>query len=71
MNDDPHRMNGHRPAGLLHLLHPSLKSAELPALEDLPFDVDEVGARVVQVSAESMPEALTAQMLGNEREGSV
>ena len=70
MNDDSNRMNGHRPVGLLHLLHPSLKSADLPALDDLSFDVDDVVARVVQVKAETLPDALTAQMLGNEREGS-
>ena len=70
MNDEPKPMNGHRPAGLLHLLHPSLRSANLPALEDLPFDIDDTIARVVHVQAETMPNALTAQMLGNEREGS-
>ena len=68
--DEQKHVNGHRPAGLLHLLHPSLKAANLPALEDLPFDVDEVSTRVVRVKAETMPNALTAQMLGNEREGS-
>ena len=70
MNDESNRVNGHRPVGLLHLLHPSLKSADLPALDDLSFDVDDIIARVVQVNAETMPDALTAQMLGNEREGS-
>ncbi len=69
-DDEPQRVNGHRPTGLLHLLHPSLKSADLPTIDDLPFDVDEVSARVVQVKAETTPDALTAQMLGNEREGS-
>ena len=70
MNDDPKPMNGHRPVGLLHLLHPSLKSADLPALDDLSFDVDDVIARVVQVAAAKMIDALTARMLGDEREGS-
>ena len=70
MNDDPKPMNGHRPVGLLHLLHPSLKSADLPALDDLSFDVDDVIARVVQVAAATMPDALTARMLGDERERS-
>ena len=70
MNDEPKRVNGHRPVGLLHLLHPSLKSADLPALKDLPFDVDDVVSRVVRVSAEIAPDGLTAQMLGNERDGS-
>lgn len=55
MNDDPKPMNGHRPVGLLHLLHPSLKSADLPALDDLSFDVDDVIAPVVQVAAATMP----------------
>jgi len=69
-DDEPKRVNGHRPTGLLHLLHPSLKSADLPAVDDLPFDAEEVGARIVRVRAETSPDALTAQMLGNEREGS-
>ncbi len=71
MSDEPEekKVNGHRPVGLLHLLHPALKAAKLVPLKDVPFDVDALARSVVKVETEAVPNAITAQTLGNRREG--
>ena len=67
---DGKRMNGHRPVGLLHLLHPALKSARLAALDELSFSLDQVAMSIVRVQTKTPATALTAQMLGTNRESS-
>ena len=63
------RVNGHRPRGLTHLLHPALKQAAPPKGEDLSFDLDHALDAVVGLSAEIPDDAFTAAILGTEREG--
>ena len=63
------RANGRRPGGLSQLLQPDLKSAPRPKPEDLRFDLDELLAAVVALTAEVPSDAYTAPMLGTEREG--
>jgi S1-C subfamily serine protease len=63
------RANGHRPSGLLHLLHPALKSAPKPKPEDLPFDLEAVLSAVLPLHTEIPSDAFTASILGTEREG--
>ena len=62
--------NGHRPDGLLDLLHPGLRTAPGPDRETLEYDVDRALGAVLKLRAEVPPDAFTAPILGTEREGS-
>ncbi len=62
--------NGHRPNGLLDLLHPGLRTAPGPDREALGYDVDRALGAVLKLRAEVPPDAFTAPILGTEREGS-
>ncbi len=62
--------NGHRPDGLLDLLHPGLRMAPRPDREALDYDVDRALGAVLKLRAEIPHEAFTASILGTEREGS-
>jgi S1-C subfamily serine protease len=62
--------NGHRPDGLLNLLHPGLRTAPGPDREALGYDVDLALGAVLKLHAEVPPDAFTAANLGTEREGS-
>ncbi len=68
MSDDD-KANGHPAIGLLHLLHPALKTAELITPEDLPFDIEALYSALVRVQAEVPPETYSAPLLGTQREG--
>ena len=61
--------NGHRPAGLLHMLHPALAAAPRPDREALGYDLDAALAAVVRLRAAVEPHCATAATLGAEREG--
>lgn len=61
--------NGHRPAGLLQLLHPALAKAPRPDPGLLDFDLDQALAAVVRLHAEVDERCVTASTLGAEREG--
>ena len=63
------RANGHRPQGLLRMLHPALMGAPRPKPESLPFDLDAALDAVVGVAAEIPGDAYTAPTLGTERAG--
>ncbi|MEE8544239.1 MAG: S1C family serine protease [Alphaproteobacteria bacterium] len=63
------RANGQRPSGLLHLLHPALKSAPKPKPEELPFDLESALAAILPLHTEIPSDAFTASILGTEREG--
>jgi S1-C subfamily serine protease len=62
--------NGHRPSGVMNLLHPALKEAPRPDRAALGFDLDVALAAVVQLSATVPDDAFTAEILGTVREGS-
>jgi len=62
--------NGHRPDGLLDLLHPGLRTAPGPDREALGYDIDRALGAVLKLRAEVPPDAFTAPILGTEREGS-
>lgn len=64
------RTNGHRASGLLHLLHPSLRTAPRPDPDDLAFDLDQALNAIPALRAEIPADAYTARLLGTEREGS-
>jgi S1-C subfamily serine protease len=61
--------NGHRPAGLLQLLHPALASAPRPDRERLRYDLDAALSSVVRLHADVDEQCVTASTLGTEREG--
>ena len=61
--------NGHRPAGLLQLLHPSLATAPRPDRGTLAYDLDLALAAVVGLHADVDEHCSTASTLGPEREG--
>lgn len=63
------RANGHKPVGLMHMMHPALLSAPHPKQEGLPFDLAQALAAVVGVAAEVPGDAFTAPTLGTERSG--
>ncbi len=67
---DIERANGHKPAGLLHILHPALMSAPRPRDEDLDYKLDQALASVVSLRAHVPEEAFTASFLGTDRQGS-
>ena len=67
---DIERANGHRPQGLLHVLHPALMSAPRPRPEDLDFDLDETLASIVSLRSKVPEEAFTSSFLGTDRQGS-
>lgn len=62
--------NGHRPEGLLDMVHPALQAAPRPDRDRLSYDLDAVLKSVVRLRAEVPPESFTARTLGTEREGS-
>jgi len=64
------RANGHRPSGLLHVLHPALMSAPRPRPEELDFDLDETLAAIVALRSHVPEDAFTASFLGTDRQGS-
>ncbi|MEX2454603.1 MAG: S1C family serine protease, partial [Rhodospirillaceae bacterium] len=61
--------NGHRPAGLLQLLHPALAKAPRPDRARLRYDLDARLAAVVRLHADVDERRVTASTLGSEREG--
>lgn len=61
--------NGHRPAGLLQLLHPALASAPRPDRSVLSYDIDRALSSIVRLHADVDPHCVTSQTLGEEREG--
>lgn len=67
---DIERANGHKPAGLMHILHPALMSAPRPRDEDLDYELDQALAAVVSLRAHVPEEAFTASFLGTDRQGS-
>jgi S1-C subfamily serine protease len=67
---DIERANGHRPQGLLHVLHPALMSAPRPKPEELDFDLDEALGAVLGLRAKVPEEAFTSSFLGTDRQGS-
>ena len=62
--------NGHRPDGLLDLLHPGLRTTPGPDREALSYDIDQALGAVLKLHADVPPDAFTAPTLGTEREGS-
>ena len=63
------RANGHRPAGLLHLLDPSLRLAPHPRQEEVSFNLDQALSSVLRLEATVPTEAFSAGTLGTERQG--
>jgi S1-C subfamily serine protease len=61
--------NGHRPAGLMQLLHPALASAPRPDRAMLNYDLDAALSAVVRLHADIDERCVTAATLGAEREG--
>ncbi|MFT5488094.1 MAG: S1-C subfamily serine protease [Paracoccaceae bacterium] len=61
--------NGHRPAGLMQLLHPALATAPRPDRDALQYDLDPALAAVVRLHADVDEHCATASTLGPEREG--
>ena len=61
--------NGHRPAGLMQLLHPALAAAPRPDRERLQYDLDAALAAVVRLHVHVDEHCVTASTLGAEREG--
>jgi S1-C subfamily serine protease len=62
--------NGHRPDGILDMVHPMLQAAPRPDPAELSFDLDQALGAVVKLRAEVPRDAYTAANLGTEREGS-
>lgn len=62
--------NGHRPDGLLDMIHPLLQAAPRPDPDTLSYNLDRVLKAVVKLYAEVPSDAYTAANLGTEREGS-
>jgi S1-C subfamily serine protease len=62
--------NGHRPDGLLDMIHPLLQAAPRPELDKFSYDLDKALKAVVKLYADVPPDAYTAASLGTEREGS-
>jgi len=61
--------NGHRPAGLMQLLHPALAAAPRPDRATLQYDLDAALSTVVRLHADVDDHCVTASTLGPEREG--
>ncbi len=61
--------NGHRPAGLLQMLHPALARAPRPDRGLLDYDLDRVLSSIVRLHADVDERCVTAATLGSEREG--
>ncbi|MDE0334516.1 MAG: S1C family serine protease [Defluviicoccus sp.] len=61
--------NGHRPDGVLDIVHPALMGASRPDPATLSYDLDRVLGAVFRLRAEVPPTAFTATILGTEREG--
>ncbi len=63
------RANGHRPDGVLDIVHPALAGTDRPDPAQLPYDLDRVLSGVFRLHAEVPQNAFTATILGTEREG--
>ncbi|MBM3487508.1 MAG: serine protease [Alphaproteobacteria bacterium] len=63
------RANGHKPAGLLHMLHPTMLSAPRPKPESLGYDLEALLPAMILLTAHIPEDAYTAPMLGTERTG--
>ena len=63
------RANGHRPDGVLDIVHPALTGAARPDPARLAYDLDPVLGAVFRLRAEIPAGAFTATILGTEREG--
>ena len=63
------RANGHRPDGVLDIVHPALMGASRPDPAQLAYDLDSVLGAVFRLRAEVPAGAFTATILGTEREG--
>lgn len=61
--------NGHRPAGLMQLLHPALATAPRPDRSALSYDLDQALSAIVRLHADVDEHCVTASTLGAEREG--
>lgn len=61
--------NGHRPAGLMQLLHPALAAAPRPDRGTLGYDLDTALSAVVRLHADVDQHCVTSATLGAEREG--
>ena len=61
--------NGHRPTGLMQLLHPALAAAPRPDWASIRYDLDAALAAVVRLHANVDERCATAGTLGAEREG--
>ena len=61
--------NGHRPDGVLDIVHPALAGAARPDAAKLPYDLERVLGAVFRLRAEVPASAFTATILGTEREG--
>ena len=61
--------NGHRPAGLMQLLHPALAAAPRPDRAAVAYDLDAALSAVVRLHANVDERCATAATLGAEREG--
>jgi S1-C subfamily serine protease len=64
------QVNGHRPDGLLHMLHPLLKAAPRPDRDVFAFDLERALRSIVRLHAVVPDGAFTAAGLGTERQGS-
>ena len=63
------RANGHRPDGVLDIVHPALTGAARPDPARLAYDLDRVLGAIFRLRAEIPSGAFTATILGTEREG--
>lgn len=63
------RANGHKPEGILHMLHPALMSAPRPKPEELDYDLEQALKSVVGLRSLVPEDAFSASYLGTEREG--
>jgi len=63
------RANGHAATDVLYRLHPAMRDAVLPRLDELPYDVGGIEASLVGIQAKVPADAFTAQLLGTTRAG--
>ncbi|MGE0745400.1 MAG: S1C family serine protease [Vicinamibacterales bacterium] len=63
------KANGHKPTGLLHMLHPAMMSAPRPKPETLPYDLGALLPSMVLLNATVPEDAFTAATLGTDRMG--
>jgi S1-C subfamily serine protease len=63
------RANGHKPAGISPLFHPSLADAPRPDPGKLNYDLNRALSAVVPLQARAPEDSFSASYLGTEREG--